>query len=308
MWTADRCNIAVSGPDAKGSFTDDEKERVTECLTPDRKSPNHPNKTIFVLGDCHVGVLMPALTLAVRGRFQIRHARSDGIGLFPHRAPQMSNAGRYIDLYSHILNTLREHMKHDDLIVVAMHAGNWKNDNGAIGRKDNSDNVKDLDITPTGQMERDLLKGIVEPAKGRLFIFGDWAYLESNTGYTSAPSEQGSTFEVDVRAHAAMQRALSPLLARHTRLHYVPLLPLFCEPGTVLDNNWTTTPREARCTDKIPGTMIQAYSNENHLNTVGSIYMWPYVCDALETELQRSPDTRGELWFPTEKVGGPVRM
>jgi hypothetical protein len=272
-------------------------DHVDQCLTPDRSSRDHPTKTMFVIGDGHVGVLMPSLVLAVRGRFQVRHVRSDSLGVFPHRHVSMTNGARFIDLYKHLLTTLRKQMTIGDVLVVSMYAGNWASDVGAIGLiggsgGNTSGSVEDIDSTAVQMLEHDLLQGVVEPSHGKLFIFGEWPYYGASQGQATSLLGKVSSLlgfspgtalisDADVTHQAELQRLLEPLLAHHPALHYVPLLPLFCDLGTELDNNWTTAPKGS-CRQTIPGTSIQAYSDDSHVNTVGSIYMWPHVCDAME--------------------------
>ena len=33
----------------------------------------------------------------------------------------------------------------------------------------------------------------------------------------------------------------------------------------------------------VPGTELSAFRDHGHINTVGSIYMWPHICDAMES-------------------------
>jgi hypothetical protein len=296
MWQARPCMAEVAGVET--GIDQDTEELITRCLTPDRTSPDHPTQTLFLLGDCHSAVILPALSLAVRGVYQIRHVYSDSVGLFPHRVNlneagsahttgglhggASTDLGRFIDVYEHILLTLKTNMKPGDAVMVSMFGGNWKTDNRAIARARGVGAViVDLDLTPVDVLERDLLEGIVNPIHGNLFVMGDWPYFSTNSGDGTTPPQGSPTLtEADVEKQADLQTELGPLILRHTRIRYLSAFPLFCQEGMLLDNNWTTAPRGA-CSWYIPGTPIQAYSNDNHLSTVGSIYMWPYLCDEL---------------------------
>ena len=37
------------------------------------------------------------------------------------------------------------------------------------------------------------------------------------------------------------------------------------------------------CLNTVPGTDLNAYHDNFHLNTGGSIYLWPHLCDAMES-------------------------
>jgi hypothetical protein len=271
----------------EGQYDDATKELITECLTPDRSSPELPSKTMFLLGDCHSAVNLNPLLLAVRGVYQIRHVYSDTVGLFPHRAEMktahlQTHPGRYIDVYNQILKSLRTQMKRGDVVVISMFAGNWAANNGVISRASghgaptSAREVKDSPhMTPVDLMERDILRDIVEPAHGKLYVLGDWPYFPEMGHGTPAHAE------AKVEGQAKLQALLEPVLARHPKtLHYESLLPHFCNEGTMLHNDTKKAPKGA-CTWNVPGTSLPAFVDENHLTTVGSVYMWPYLCDAL---------------------------
>jgi hypothetical protein len=305
------CNIDVEHD--KRPFDFRNLQTVRRCLTPDRKSPDHPTKTMFVLGDCHVGVLLPALSLATRGIYQIRHMQANTVGIFPHIQNTANlNQKRFMDFYTEILAVIRHSIQRDDIVVITQFAGNWQDEAGGYratmdgmsmvggmpeamsegagavptalnetGEVHAARSIIDryLGPLPLELMERDLLEGIVEPAHGRLYVFGEWPYFKELNGFGVWGDDKMQVgLQGDVTNQAYLQRSIEPMIRRHPSLYYHSLLPLFCDYGTVLDNNWTETPKGA-CGWQIPGTNIQAYSNENHLNTHGSIYLWPFLCD-----------------------------
>jgi hypothetical protein len=308
----DSCNVEIMHESTPMLHQD--RELITKCLTPDRSSPDHPTKTMFIIGDCHVGVLLPALSLASRGMYQMRHIQANSVGVFPQVEYGVSPQ-RFDDFYADILATLHKEMERDDVLVVAQYAGNWRDRNnvaassagagampmamsdtgepgaatGAVGKSDGNSQVSPafagkhrvLSSTPLEMMERDLLKGIVEMKHGKLLVFGEWPYWTGPAfGEGKQPKGLPSKSDGDVEFQAALQRDIQPLLKRHPALRYNSLLPLFCNRGTVLDNNWNSTPPGA-CSWNVPGTNIAAYSNSNHLTTTGSIYLWPHICDML---------------------------
>merc|ERR1740138_190654 len=101
-----------------------------------------------------------------------------------------------------------------------------------------------------------------------------------------------SQHAASVEYQTELQRQILPLLERHTRLRYMSLFPLFCKSGMKLDSNWTDVPK-GQCSHHIPGTSIEGFSNENHLATVGAIYMWPYICEQIQAGMPREdfPDS-----------------
>jgi hypothetical protein len=295
MFANRHCNAGIVGENAQ--IDEEVKDLITECLTPNRKLHDHPEQTIFLLGDSHSAAILPALVLAVRGAYQVRHVYSDVVGLFPHRTHEESelgveldsNPGRFVDVYNYILKTLKAQMVQGDVVVLSMHASNFNHGSSPssmsiIARQDNGP-VGDVDLTAVDLMERDLLEGVVGPAHGRLFILGDWPYFPD---VRKALHRASGVVKVD--GQAKLQAQLEPLLERHPALRYKSLVPMFCTPGTALQNNWTTTPKGA-CSSTIPGTNLHAFADDTHLSTVGSIYMWPHLCDLFEddSEAQRLP-------------------
>jgi hypothetical protein len=278
IWASRGCEAKVEGAIVPLPFDTATQDLITQCLTPDRSSPDLPAKTMFLLGDCHSAVILPGLVLAVRGAYQVRHVYSNNCGLFPHRDPSgatwFTNYERYVDVYSRILQTLREQMRSGDAVVISMHGANWLGHTGTVGRSANGTIIDLPDTTPFDMMERDLLQGVVQKAKGELIILGDWPYFENANHGT--PDRK----EAKVNQHAQVQEQLGPYIKRNKALRYESLVPAFCDAGTVLDNKWTMTPKGA-CSWNIPGSSIAAYADDNHLRTVGSIYMWPYLCDIL---------------------------
>jgi hypothetical protein len=78
------------------------------------------------------------------------------------------------------------------------------------------------------------------------------------------------------------------MFARHTpHAHFISLFDYFCDtPLPTL--NYTSgedgvAGSNLTCTGSVPGTDIHAYPEDDpHLNTAGSIYLWPHLCDAME--------------------------
>jgi hypothetical protein len=280
MWQHSKCVMPVSG-EHEGPLSGDEEDLITECLTPQRKSPDHPSRTMFVLGDSHASVMQPALLHAARGTFQIRLLYTDSVGLFPHRTEGVANPGRFVDVYEHVLMTLRHQITHGDAVVISMWSGNWASELGAIS-KGTKGGVRDRESSPLKSMETDLLRGIVEPANAKLIVFGDWPYFGDKAYFGQPPSGNPSKTEADMKAQAKLHSEITPMLSHHTSLRYMSLLPLFCDGETefiTLFKTNSTKSLRGRCSWNIPGTSIQAYSDSEHLNTAGSIYMWPYICD-----------------------------
>ena len=60
-------------------------ELVTTCLAPDDTDQAMPKDTIYLLGDSHASNFLLPLSLAVRGKYQVKYFIATGIGLVPGR-------------------------------------------------------------------------------------------------------------------------------------------------------------------------------------------------------------------------------
>jgi hypothetical protein len=282
-------------------------EAITKCLTPDRSSPDLPAPTLFLLGDSHSAGILPGLALAVRGRYQIRVFRTDIVGVFPHRfnATGTGIAGewkqpapdaplhRFIDYYNQMLRTLKTVVMPGDLVVVMQQAGNWRPGIGAIARTSMGE-IYDMDATAMELLERDLLQDVVEPRGAKLVVLGDWPFFMSG-GDGNLPIGAPHLQEATVYLQAEMQKSIEPMVANNPNVTYLSLMPLFCRPGTVLSNDATLLPH-GTCSWAIPGTNFNAYHNAQHISTAGAIYMWPYMCDAVDKldGVDEAPAIKGE--------------
>jgi hypothetical protein len=54
--------------------------------------------------------------------------------------------------------------------------------------------------------------------------------------------------------------------------YYLPIHHLFCNGAAPND----------KCGVLIPGTTTVAYLDNNHLNSAGTSYLWPFVCSFLK--------------------------
>jgi peptidoglycan/LPS O-acetylase OafA/YrhL len=284
MYEDDDCEISVTGLNSQPTavFGAAEAAVIKKCLTPDRESSNYPKPTVFLLGDSHAGSLMPALAYAIRGVYQMRRFRTNTIGLIPHHYGGETDAGHgfHIDMYRMILATLNGVMMPGDIVVMCQFMGNWA-DNLVTINRDPAQNgaVVDLTLTSLEVLERDLVRSVLSENGGRLVILGDWPYFNDGTA-GEPPSGDASAAVADVAVHAMVQGPIKEMAARNNNTEYMSFVPLFCEQGTVLNETMKLI-AGGICSWNIPGTNINAYHNLNHLNTIGSIYMWPYLCDAM---------------------------
>lgn len=275
FYMSDACNMGASTYATPAALT-----MITTCLTPDRTDANLPTATMFVLGDSHMGATAPGLVYAVRGHYQVRHLRTNTYGIFPHSIEAVcgndcTTDAQYVTIYNQILSTLSSVMQQGDVVALASWSAGWGM-TPLVGT-----GVESTTQTTMDMMKETMLDAVITPAGGSLVIFGDWPYFESNGVAGQPPS--GTPAAADVRVQMELKPQAEALAAANTNVHYVSLVGLFCESDLDSLTTGATEMAAGQCSYNIPGTTINGYANQEHLNTVGSIYMWPFICDELTT-------------------------
>ena len=100
---------------------------------------------------------------------------------------------------------------------------------------------------------------------------GDWPYFST--------IKADRSFHRGLRDAVSARAVLEPMAARYPAVHYLPLFEHFCD-GPLPANE---TSRPPACKPVVPNTSVDAYSPDgSHLSEVGSVYLWPFVCDAMD--------------------------
>ena len=124
------------------------------------------------------------------------------------------------------------------------------------------------DLTPLKLLERDLLLRVVAPRNATLIVLSDWAHREASDLAT-------------IESNIASVRDVMQRHSRAARAHVMPLHPCLCNLGTTPSDE-TLLAGPSLCPRTVPGTEIDAFVDDHHLTTAGSIYLWPHLCDAME--------------------------
>jgi hypothetical protein len=234
------------------------KRGMTRYLSPDRSTTGVPHDTVFLVGDSYAGSLNAGLSLATRGRYQTRLCFMPTYGFFPveymtenEDTDSMENV--FSPLYEHLLSQLAQFMASGDVLVLRLKNSFWTGELAA-------------------RVEQDFLEGIVAPSGGKMLIVGYWWHTDSSCSGTSDCVNASYVSEEEARA------IIDPLVSRwNGTASYISLLSLFCDADVFPDGS-------ANCTTHIPGTDINAYWSTDHLSDVGSVYAWPYLCEAMEVQ------------------------
>lgn len=137
-------------------------------------------------------------------------------------------------------------------------------------------------------LEQLILIDVVEKANAKLLVVGDW-----DAGLAESEKDPQMTFGRNMKRKAMM----AELKERHpTSLHYASMWGLFCETGTdepLPDTTGTFTAHgfipagseelasPPACSRNVPGTELNAMDKQQHANSPGRVYMWPFACDAV---------------------------
>jgi hypothetical protein len=150
-----------------------------------------------------------------------------------------------------------------------------------------------LTTTNFGALHRDLFAPIVLPAHASMLVLGAWPNLPGATNPLITAEDAVDASHVEgagknvTKSRARVRRAFESVFAQYPQqAHFISLFDFWCEqPLPVLSDadDVAVDDLSMGCSATIPGTAIAAYPPADaHLNTVGSIYMWPHVCDAME--------------------------
>jgi len=106
----------------------------------------------------------------------------------------------------------------------------------------------------------ELLESVVVPSGANMLVLGPYP----NRALSQAWDETTGF------SHG---EAMAALAEKYPQLHYVDLYRPFCD----IDDE-----SNACSCVTTPGQVVSAYFNEHHISVVGSIYLWPYICDVME--------------------------
>jgi len=246
-----------------GLDVDELKAEITECIVPDRSSEDLPQKTMFLIGDSLAGSFHAGLSYAVRGKYQMRSFRvHEPAGVLPFATSAGSSwptqRAVYLDVVKHLFGLLKANMQPGDVFVVFQQHLTDSAVDTATGE------AIDPERPVLEQLFEEVVDGLVRPANASMIVFDVW------------PSTLHTSGMQNISEALQLRQAIEPYVADYPGVHYISLLPYFCE-GELRED------RLADCSKSrhVPSTEVNAYVDNIHLNTVGSIALWPYLCNAI---------------------------
>ena len=261
----------------------DMAQMVRQCLTPSR-SGSAPQRAIFMIGDSHTAQLSMSLLTAFDGAASVVWAASGfGCGFLSdasivyqlQTAVQDGQRRQAIEV-CRIFNeeadaALMAHLQPCDTVVLHQHSFSPTDDGGHDGKL-----VHDGDVGHEATLERIRnLQRMVTSRGANLVLVGDVAVLPMPAPYCARSAAALSHCQL---SHASMLAQTSferdfymSLVARDNSTYYMPMGELFCDDSPA-------APAGRECGVTVPGTTTVAYIDNNHLNSAGLAYLWPFLC------------------------------
>jgi hypothetical protein len=265
----------ASSADGKTDLDTIGMDWIQSCLR--RSTGNgYPNRTIFLLGDSVAGAVVNTLALAARGVFQVRLLSLPGI-----QYNQLICSSQY----RMILDVLQSQLQPGDIFafkfMYLLDAVDEPTPNDSIS-PNCLDQVAQEGMPALFRALEQLVTTTIEPAGAQMLLIGNWPALRYGAvgnGLDEAPIIAGwkEDFGDDDPQHYPSHDTFAPLLERFPQLvFYITLFePFVVEHRSVLDFHKYILPGW-------PG--LNGYYDHSHLNAVGSIYLWPFVCDKMEAQ------------------------
>lgn len=234
---------------------------ATRCLKPDRSAASLPSPTLFLLGTSISASLQAGLAYAVRGRYQIRLFAQAAFGILPWNGTSYPPHGKVVpqfaarglnSVYDHVRTLLTTYMEPGDLLCYLIDDDFWLPYAGQP--------------SITHRFEKELIEDIVERNGGSTIVFSSWPHYNQSTG------------ALDRSSAGVSRQSIDRMVARHATAHHISMYSLFCSGSS------HSTPDQSgdSCGKTVPGTIMNAYLDTEHLNTAGSIYLWPHLCDMMQ--------------------------
>jgi len=255
------------------SNIDESKAAITRCLEPDRSSKDLPRRTMFFIGDSLGSSMYAGLAYAVRGRYQLRTFRihepvgvlsfTTGIGM-----DHLHDRAVMLDVVHYMYDQVKAFMQPDDVLVILQKASSFSE----MVRHESSGRFVEPERPMMHRFFAEVFEDIVRPANASLIVFDHWPTIE-RTGLDWWPNTEG-TGMFNISDQLALQRNIEPYVAEAAGAHFISVLPHFCN-GELHENALVN------CSRHVPGTQVMAYVDEWHLNTAGSISLWPFLCNAI---------------------------
>jgi hypothetical protein len=175
----DDCMLSTFAAGGLASATEADIPRygdmLERCLTPDRDNHTLPSRTLWMIGDSLIPAIKPAVSLAVRGVYQVRSFAIAMVGVIVAPGYKDDKVAIVTALYDRLKRLLRIHMRAGDLLVLLNLDTRMTN-------------------TSVGVIEHELLEQIILPAHASLLVFGAWPNSPeaagTNFGTTCVPGSR----------------------------------------------------------------------------------------------------------------------
>eukprot|EP00930_Biecheleria_cincta_P019728 TRINITY_DN14990_c0_g1_i3.p1 TRINITY_DN14990_c0_g1~~TRINITY_DN14990_c0_g1_i3.p1 ORF type:complete len:343 (+),score=57.56 TRINITY_DN14990_c0_g1_i3:87-1115(+) len=209
--------------------------------------PKTGNRTIYLIGDCHAYInVQPALRLAT----------SLPVYFYGNNLPAIESSE---EVFQAVVDRLRVVLKPNDLVVFSeILTGDDSKSEVTQAQLDSFESR----LTETSEL--------CAEKHAKMVIMGDTPALPIPP-LLCRLSKNCSASEADIRSQQKAKRdILASVLKSSPAIKWFDYMHLFCHNGV--------------CDQFIPGTKIEAFTDDDHLNRKGAQYLWPFMCEWLESQ------------------------
>lgn len=223
---------------------------TSECFGGNKVSdclPHNSARTLYLIGDCHAFInTQPGLRSAVSLPFYF----------YGNNLPLNEDT----NVFQAVIDRLRVVLKPNDLVIFS-----------EILTSDDSQ-------SPSTQKQLNSFKSrltrtvaLCDEKHAHMVIMGDSPALHTPAVLCRLAGKNCSSTEANVLSKQKAKRdILASVLQSSPSIKWFDYLPFFCSNGV--------------CDQFIPGTNIEAFHDDDHLNKKGAQYLWPFMCEWLDSQ------------------------
>jgi len=209
--------------------------------------PHNSARTLYLIGDCHAFInTQPGL----------RKAASLPLYFYGNNLPENENT----NIFQTVIDRLRVVLKPNDLVVFT-----------EILTSDDSQSPSTPKQLDSFKSRLTRTVSLCAEKHAQLVIMGDTPALHTQAALCKLPGKNCSSTEANILSkQKAKREILASVLQSSPSTKWFDYQPLFCANGV--------------CDQFIPGTNIEAYADDDHLNKKGAQYLWPFMCEWLDSQ------------------------
>jgi hypothetical protein len=209
--------------------------------------PYNNARTLYLIGDCHAFInTQPGLRSAVSLPFYF----------YGSNLPMIEET----DVFQATIDRLRVVLKPNDLVIFS-----------EILTSDDSKSQSTEKQLDSFKSRLTMTVALCAEKHAQMVIMGDTPALHTPAPLCRLPGKNCSSTEASVLSKQKAKRdILASVQQSSPSIKWFDYLPFLCSNGV--------------CDQFIPGTNIEAFHDDDHLNKKGAQYLWPFMCEWLDSQ------------------------